>query len=217
MWLQLTPGWISYNLHGAPFGSGRGGRVCGLRCRIGDGALSGESKHLLRIHLVWDTISYHFDRQGHHPSGLTGFIQHWFSWQGQIAWLVVSSATNLQYIYIYVYNHIHIYIYYVYLYVYIYIHITVHIYILYIYIYIYTYTYIYIYIYTHVIHRIFIFIYSSLSIVDVTRGIKKLCQHAHPASILQDPCQTHKFQVSLSLKILSRFWSNASCLLWPVI
>ena len=76
---------------------------------------------------------------------------------------------------------------------------------IYIYIYTYTYTYIYIYIYTHVIHRIFIFIYSSLSIVDVTRGIKKLCQHAHPASILQDPCQTHKFQVSLSLKILSRF------------
>ena len=48
----------------------------GLRCRIGDGALSGESKQQLRILLVWDTNSFHFDRQGHHSLGLTGFIQH---------------------------------------------------------------------------------------------------------------------------------------------
>ena len=92
-WIMAT-GWISYNLLGAfrfrPWCEGSG-----FRCRIGDGALSGESKHQLRILLVWDTNSYHFDRQGHHPLGLTGFIQHWFSWQGQIAWLVVSSVTNL--------------------------------------------------------------------------------------------------------------------------
>ena len=72
MWLQLTPGWISYNLHGAPFGSGRGGRVCGLRCRIGDGALSGESKPFAALSLgvghqfisLWSTgsSSTWFDR-----------------------------------------------------------------------------------------------------------------------------------------------------------
>ena len=101
MWLQHGS-WIQDGPHITsmgpfwfrPWWEGRG-----LRCRIGDGALSGESKQQLRILLVWDTNSFHFDRQGHHSLGLTGFIQHWFSWQGQIAWLVVSSATNLHYIY----------------------------------------------------------------------------------------------------------------------